>query len=81
VVVALLCGDGDDGKAATNYLHAQRAAHLERMRSYTAAKVDPNSTLGELLAADYAIAHLDADLRWIETALSRVTALSQEVTA
>ncbi len=79
VVVALLCGNDDGGTAAANYLRAQRAAHLERMRSYTATKADPASPLGEVLAADHALVHLDADLRWIDTALARMTALSQEV--
>ncbi|MGH3545763.1 MAG: helix-turn-helix transcriptional regulator [Mycobacteriales bacterium] len=77
VAIALLHGDG--GSTATQYLRAQRAAHLERMRSYTAIKLDSASAIGEVLAADHALAHLDADLRWIDTALARMTALSQEV--
>lgn len=79
VIVALLCGGGDGGTAAAKYLRDQRAAHLERMREYTAIKVDAASPLGEVLAADHALVHLDADLRWIDTALSRITTLSQEV--
>lgn len=85
-VVAVLSEPADADGAATDadspaaaYLRAQRAAHLGRMREYTHVKTDPSSSLGDVLAADYALVHLDADLRWIETALSRVGALRQEV--
>jgi len=69
----------DAGGAAADYLRAQRAAHLARMREYTQVKTDLSASLGDVLAADYALVHLDADLRWIEAALSRVGALRQEV--
>jgi len=69
--IAMLVGDRSD---ATAYLAAQRAAHVERMRHFTRLKTDPATSLAELLAADYAIAHLDADLAWLDLALDRVAA-------
>ncbi len=58
------------GKAADGYLLRQREAHLTRMRELTAEKA--SGTPAQVLAADYALQHLDADLRWIETALARM---------
>jgi DNA-binding PadR family transcriptional regulator len=76
VVVALLVADADRARA---YLVAQRAAHTERMRELTAVKTTPGAGLGDVVAADYAIAHLDADLRWLATTLQRVADLHREV--
>ena len=78
VVVSLLASGA---AAATDYLVAQRAAHTARMRELTAVKTTRDSTAGDVVAADYAIAHLDADLRWLQTTLLRVTDLYREVTA
>ncbi|NAZ84540.1 PadR family transcriptional regulator [Kineococcus indalonis] len=77
VTVAVLIAGGD---AARDYLHRQRAAHLERMRVYTRTKTAPGAALTEVLAADYALEHLNADLHWIDTALARVAALTEEIT-
>ena len=74
--VALLTGD--EGLAAT-YLHRQREAHLERMRHYTRIKTDPATSLAEALAADYALAHLDADIGWLETAVERISEIAQSL--
>ncbi len=68
-IVALIAADRD---VMTRYLRRQRQAHLDRMRHYTRVKIDPTSALAEVLAADYALAHLDADIGWLETALERV---------
>jgi DNA-binding PadR family transcriptional regulator len=76
VVVSLLAGDADQ---ARSYLIAQRAAHMARMREMTALKANPGVGVGDVVAADYAIAHLDADLRWLQTTLQRVTELEKEV--
>lgn len=76
VVVALLV-DGVD--QARDYLAAQRRAHTVRLRELTAVKTDPASSLGDVVAADFAIAHLDADLRWLRTTLERVADLHREV--
>ncbi len=69
--IAMLVGDRSDAIA---YLAAQRTAHVERMRHFTRLKTDPATSLTELLAADYAIAHLDADLAWLDLALDRLAA-------
>ena len=70
VVVALLVADGD---RAREFLIAQRHAHTARLRELTAAKLDPDASLGDVIAADFAIAHLDADLRWLQASLDRVS--------
>ncbi len=77
VVVALLASGAE---RATGYLTAQRAAHMTRMRELTATKTRPGATVGDIVAADYAIGHLDADLRWMQNTLARVAELQKEVT-
>lgn len=76
MTVALLLGRD---AVATRYLRAQRTAHLDRMRELTKTKTDPAASLQKVLAADYALAHLKADLRWMEAALQRVAALKEEL--
>jgi DNA-binding PadR family transcriptional regulator len=76
VVVALLVADEPTARA---HLAAQRAAHLARMRELTAAKTASDAGVADVLAADLAIAHLDADLRWMDLAAARVTELRREV--
>jgi len=73
VTLALL-----SGRDAATVLDAQRGSHLQRMHELTAARrgVPP----GELLAATYELAHLDADLRWIEEAGARIDDLRDELT-
>ncbi|PZF88450.1 PadR family transcriptional regulator [Micromonospora deserti] len=76
VVVALLAADVDRARA---WLIAQRRAHTERLRELTAVKTSPTAALDELVAVDFAIAHLDADLRWLHTTLDRVADWHREV--
>jgi DNA-binding PadR family transcriptional regulator len=76
VVVGLLTADQ---QRATACLVAQRTAHLARMRELTAVKSAPGARVADVVAADYAIAHLDADLRWLQTTLLRVADLDREV--
>lgn len=78
VVVALLVTDAN---RARSYLIAQRRAHTERLRELTAAKTAPGATLDDVIAADFAIAHLDADLRWLQATLDRVADWHREVHA
>jgi len=70
VVVALL-----SGRSPTEVLELQRAAHVDRMRALrreaSAGGFEQN------LAADYLIAHLQADLDWIELAGARLAARGQ----
>ena len=77
VVVALLVADAD---RARDYLVAQREAHLTRMRELTGVKTRPGASVADRVAADYALGHLDADLRWLQTTLTRVAELQREVT-
>ncbi|HEU0240149.1 MAG TPA: PadR family transcriptional regulator [Micromonosporaceae bacterium] len=76
VVVALLAADRD---RARRYLTAQRKAHTDRLRELTRVKTDPHAGVGAVIAADYAIVHLDADLRWLATTLARVAELDEEI--
>lgn len=74
VVVSILSGGDPDA-----YLLAQRAAHMTRMRELTALKTTPGADLASVLSADYALNHLDADLRWMTTTAARLTTLTAEV--
>jgi DNA-binding PadR family transcriptional regulator len=74
VVLALL-----SGRPAQRFLDAQRAAHLARMRELTAER--RHGSLGHALLADYALFHLEADLRWIDVTESRLDQLTAEVTS
>lgn len=65
VVVALLTG-----REPSDVLAAQRRVYLSRMREL---RRDASAgTLEAGLAADYLIAHLQADLDWIELAAARI---------
>ncbi|MCA0435892.1 MAG: PadR family transcriptional regulator [Austwickia sp.] len=68
VSVALM-SDRDAGQV----LDLQRASHLRRMRELTRAR-DGALPL-EDMALTYELAHLDADLRWIEEAAARLAAV------
>nr|WP_269440807.1 PadR family transcriptional regulator [Micromonospora tarapacensis] len=76
VVVALLVADVERARA---YLIAQRRTHTDRLRELTALKTAPSVSVDEVVAADYAIAHIDADLRWLRTTLERVADWHREV--
>lgn len=65
-----------DGDAAP-YLDNQRRAHIQRMRELTVQRRDSN--LSDMLLIDYALYHLEADLRWIELTISRLTRLKEEI--
>jgi DNA-binding PadR family transcriptional regulator len=69
------------GQDAAGYLARQRQTHLARMRELvraqkTTAEDLDGSAPGQpditSLSADYAVAHLDADLRWLEAAAERI---------
>jgi DNA-binding PadR family transcriptional regulator len=60
---------GDDPRP---FLAAQRTAHLRRMREL--ADLPLGTDPGERLARDHLVAHLDADLRWLERAVERFPA-------
>ena len=65
------------GKPAESYLTAQRAAHMRRMRELTQLK--QAGGLVDVLLADHALFHLEADLRWIDVTAARLEELRQAV--
>ena len=65
------------GKPAAEYLDRQRAAHVNRMRELTALK--RKGALVDVLLADHALFHLEADLRWIDLTSARLTELQEAV--
>ncbi|MER7011771.1 PadR family transcriptional regulator [Saccharopolyspora sp. NPDC000359] len=64
------------GRNATAVLDRQRQAHLARMRELTRRKAEAEP--GEQLVHDFALFHLDADLRWLELAVARLETPTQE---
>jgi DNA-binding PadR family transcriptional regulator len=74
VLLSLIAG-GDPAA----YLDVQRATHLARMRELTEQR--RHASLPEALAADYALFHLEADLRWLQVTTDRLLALTNEVSA
>ena len=65
------------GKSAERYLDTQRAAHIRRMRELTELK--RTGPLVDVLLADHALFHLEADLRWIDLTSARLTELAEAV--
>jgi DNA-binding PadR family transcriptional regulator len=57
------------GRDAAGVLDVQRSVHLARMRDLTAARREAAGP--DLLSLTFELAHLDADLRWIEEAGER----------
>jgi DNA-binding PadR family transcriptional regulator len=72
VVLALMTG-----RSAEEYLDAQRAAHLHRMRELTELK--RAGGLVDACLADHGLFHLEADLRWIDVTTSRLAVLAKQV--
>ena len=64
-------------KDADVYLDAQKAAHLARMRELTVMRREGD--MAQMLQADYALFHLEADLRWIDTTSARLQKLTKEI--
>ena len=58
------------GAGAAAYLSAQRSAHLRAMREL--AGRPPDADLAARLGREHTLAHLDADLRWLERAADLV---------
>lgn len=59
------------GEDAAEFLRMQRAVHLAKMRELLTLQSSTSAT-GARIAIDHTIFHLDADLKWLETAASRV---------
>ncbi|MFI5494247.1 PadR family transcriptional regulator [Actinoplanes sp. NPDC051859] len=77
----MICLLAADPATTADYVAAQRAAHAARIRELTVIKRNRASPVADVVAADYAIGHLDADLRWLQTTLLRVSELHREVNA
>jgi len=65
------------GRPITPLLDAQRGAHLARMRELTTMR--RTAGLPVSLLADYALFHLEADLRWIEMTGARIDDLRAQL--
>jgi DNA-binding PadR family transcriptional regulator len=74
VVLALLTG-----RPAAEILDTQRGEHLRLMRELTRRKAEGD--LVDALVCDYALFHLEADLRWLELTTDRLDELAMEVAA
>lgn len=61
------------GADAEGFLGRQRAVHLARMRELVQQQQEVRDA-GARIAIDHSIFHLDADLKWLETASARVAA-------
>ncbi len=66
------------GKPAEAYLNRQRSAHIRRMQQFT--ELRRTGGLIDLLLADHALFHLEADLRWIDITSARLAELKQMLT-
>ena len=67
------------GRSVDDLLDLQRSEHLAEMRQLTAARRTAGAARG--LLADYALFHLEADLRWLETTAARVADLRRDLPA
>jgi DNA-binding PadR family transcriptional regulator len=65
------------GKPAESYLNAQRAAHMRRMQELI--EIRRAGALIDVLLADHALFHLEADLRWIDVTSARLAELAEVV--
>jgi DNA-binding PadR family transcriptional regulator len=72
VVLSLL-----SGRDAEHFLDTQRIAHLARMRELT--ELRRTSPMTQSLLADYALFHLEADLRWLDLTTARLDDLAAQV--
>jgi DNA-binding PadR family transcriptional regulator len=61
-----------DGAAAAELIHAQRAAHLDALAEMTRLQRDPGLHPSTALLLEGAMFRLEADLRWLEVAESRL---------
>ena len=59
------------GADSSDFLTRQRAVHLEAMRTLTRQRA-ATTEAGARIALDHTIAHLDADLRWLEETRERI---------
>jgi len=65
------------GKPAQAYLDTQRSAHIRRMQELT--EIKRAGPLIDVLLADHALFHLEADLRWMDLTSARLAELAEAV--
>jgi DNA-binding PadR family transcriptional regulator len=65
------------GEDATAFLARQRSSHLRRIRELRAANADQDDDTPARLVRDFVAVHLDADLRWLDGAIDRITDLKE----
>ena len=63
-----------DGAAAAELIHAQRAAHLDTLAELGRLQHDPGLHPATALLLEGAMLRLEADLRWLDVAESRLKA-------
>lgn len=59
------------GRDAAGFLAAQRRVHLAELKRLLALQASTDDVAARIVI-DHAVEHLDADLRWLETAAARV---------
>jgi len=69
---------GLTGKSVGSFLDRQRHAHMVRMRELTRLRQSPDSVTSSL--AEFALFHLEADLRWLELAANRADQFAEPTT-
>lgn len=65
-------------RSVDELLDRQREAHLVRMRELTGLRQAGNQAIA--LLADYALFHLEADLRWLDLASARIRDVGERLT-
>jgi hypothetical protein len=65
------------GEDATTFLARQRSSHLRRIRELRTASTDSDDDTPARLVRDFVAVHLDADLRWLDGAMDRITELKE----
>lgn len=72
VVLAIL-----SGRLVATIVDAERHAHLQRMRELTGIR--RRADLPVALLADYALFHLEADVRWLDLTAARIDDIRRHV--
>lgn len=65
------------GRPAEGFLESQRRQHERRMRDLTRLKSEGD--IQTVVLADYALLHLEADLKWIDLTEERLNRLRREI--
>ena len=65
------------GRDAAGFLAAQRQVHLAALKGLLTLQASTDDVAARIVI-DHAIEHLDADLRWLETAAARVGSTTED---